>query len=363
MSKKTTVKAISLGYRNVGGDGEYTKLMGVLKGLSVGQDDPESTEIEAEFYDSPFDIFYDGNPVTMTFELANYDLAELPALFGGAIDANDDYEGAANAFTSEHEWKLEFARGHASLVIYRGLTIGTIKKDADGALNFSVTITSLVYTDGEDNDHLYKIVGSGSSAPTMQAVDLGLPSGTKWADCNLGAESPTDYGKYFSWGNVNGVSAGDTIDFSGGYENGEFTGTYGSTAGAALTTDITQGGANDAAAAALGTPWVMPTKTQFEELINDTYTTKTWTQQNGVNGYLITSKSNDNSIFLPAAGYGSGSALNDDGVDGNYWSSSVNSERPQRAFGLSFFSDNISTADYNRWEGCSVRPVQNGSQA
>lgn len=158
MSKKTTVKAISLGYRNVGGDGEYTKLMGVLKGLSVGQDDPESTEIEAEFYDSPFDIFYDGNPVTMTFELANYDLAELPALFGGAIDANDDYEGAANAFTSEHEWKLEFARGHASLVIYRGLTIGTIKKDADGALNFSVTITSLVYTDGENNDHLYKIV-------------------------------------------------------------------------------------------------------------------------------------------------------------------------------------------------------------
>lgn len=166
---KTTVKPISLQYGEVGG-AVSTRLMGVLKGLTIGQDEPDATEIEAEFYDSPFDIFYDGNPVTMTFELANYDLSELPALFGGTYTAGtsgaaDTYEGAANTYTSEHSWQLDFGRGHASLYIYKGLTIGTIKKDADGALNYSVTITALVHTTGEGanaTDHMYKIVGQAS---------------------------------------------------------------------------------------------------------------------------------------------------------------------------------------------------------
>lgn len=166
MAKTTTVKPIALGYREVGASGDYTPLMGVLKGLTIGQDDPESTEIEAEFFDAPFDIFYDGNPVTFNFELANYDLSELPALFGGSTTAATQadpasYEGAPNAYTSEHEWKLDFGRGNASLVLYRGLTIGTLKKDADGALNFNVTITALNYNDGT-NDHMYKIVGKNA---------------------------------------------------------------------------------------------------------------------------------------------------------------------------------------------------------
>ena len=167
---KTTVKAVRLAYGTTGGDAT-TKLMGVLKGLSIGQDAPESTEIEAEFYDSPFDIFYDGNPVTMTFELANYELSELPALFGGTYTPGESqkpetYEGAANAYTSEHSWQLEFGRGHAALHIYKCLTIGTIKKDADGALNYSVTITALVHTTGngeEAVDHMYKLVGRSAT--------------------------------------------------------------------------------------------------------------------------------------------------------------------------------------------------------
>lgn len=176
MAATTTVKPIELGYRAVGSASSvtYTKLMGVLKGLTISQDDPDSTEIEAEFYDAPFDIFYDGNPVTFSFELANYDLSELDTLFGGeytagtAATSNADgtgaeYEGSPNAFTSEFEWKLDFSRGNASLVIYRGLTIGTLKKDADGALNFNVTITALNYNDGTD-DHMYKIVGRAPKA-------------------------------------------------------------------------------------------------------------------------------------------------------------------------------------------------------
>ena len=166
MAKKTTLKPIGLGYRPVGSAAsvEYTKFMGVLRGLTIAQDEPESTEIEAEFYDAPFDIFYQGNPVTMTFELANYELSELPAVFGGTYTAGTStaaevYEGAPSAYTSEKEWKLDFGRGFGSLVIYKGLTVGTLKKDADGALNYSVTITALVYTDADQNDHMYKIIG------------------------------------------------------------------------------------------------------------------------------------------------------------------------------------------------------------
>ena len=168
MSKKTTVKAVALKYGTVGGNAT-TPLMGVLKGLTVGQDEPDSTEIEAEFYDTPFDIFYDGNPVTFTFELANYDLTELPDLFGGTT-ATDVYEGPTSSHTTEHSWQLEFGRGNFALYLYKGLTVGTIKKDEDGALNFSVTITALIHTTttGEganavSTDHMYKIIGTKPS--------------------------------------------------------------------------------------------------------------------------------------------------------------------------------------------------------
>lgn len=163
MAKKTTLKAVSLGYRPVGTESNsvaYTPFMGVLKGLTITQDEPDSSEIEAEFFDVPFDIEYNGNPITFNFELANYDLSELPAIFGGTYDStNDVYEAAASAFTSEHEWKLEFQKGNKALKIYRGLTIGTIKKDEDGALNYQVTITALNYNDGT-TDHSYAIIGT-----------------------------------------------------------------------------------------------------------------------------------------------------------------------------------------------------------
>lgn len=165
MAKKTTVKAVALKYGTVGGEAT-TPLMGVLKGLTISQDEPDSTEIEAEFYDSPFDIFYDGKPVTFQFELANYDLADLPALFGGST-SSDTFEGPAAATTTEHSWQLEFGRGNYALYLYKGLTVGTIKKDEDGALNFSVTITALTHpvTTGTGNDavtvdRMYKIIGT-----------------------------------------------------------------------------------------------------------------------------------------------------------------------------------------------------------
>jgi hypothetical protein len=174
MSKKTTVKTAMLNYRAVGGTGDYKKVSGVLKGMAIAQDEPDSNEIQAEFFDAPFDIIYTGKPVKFTFELANYDLKDLPDLFGGSYDdATDTYEGPSSAFTSEHEWQLEFQRGNYALMLYRGLTVGTIKKDADGSLNYSVTITALNWTDTNDVEHMYKIVGGS----TVEFKEVTSPSG------------------------------------------------------------------------------------------------------------------------------------------------------------------------------------------
>lgn len=153
---KTTVKPISLKFGTVGGDAT-TACMGVLKGFAINQDTPDEQTIDAEFYDVAFDTIKSGKPIKFTFELANYDLADLPALFGGSVDSKTgDYEAPVSVYTSEHSWEVEFQRGHKSVYIYKGSTTGTIKKDADGALNYSVEVAATIYNDGT-NDHIYKI--------------------------------------------------------------------------------------------------------------------------------------------------------------------------------------------------------------
>lgn len=170
---KTTLKTISLGYAAVGNSllgspSTYTSVTGVLKGLTIAQDSPDETEIKAQFSDSPFDVLYTGKPITIKFELANYKLSDLTPLFGGtytaaSASADESYEGPTAAYTSEHEFKLGFQKGNRFLLIYRGNTVGTVKKDDDGALNFSVIITSLVYNDGT-TDHMYQIIGDAKTA-------------------------------------------------------------------------------------------------------------------------------------------------------------------------------------------------------
>ena len=115
---------------------------------------------------------------------------------------------------------------------------------------------------------------------------------------------------------------------------------------------------DDAAYVCWGHMWTMPSKEQFEELINSSYTTTSWTTQNGVNGRLITSKSNGNSIFLPAAGYYSGSSLDYGGSFGYYWSRTLSSSSTSSAYILMFNSSVIITSGNARRCGMPVRPVQ-----
>ena len=167
-------------------------------------------------------------------------------------------------------------------------------------------------------------------------VDLGLPSGTKWATCNVGADSPEDYGDHFAWGETTPKSS----------SNYNYSGTP-----TTLPLD------RDAAYTNWGTSWRMPTKDERSELINTNYTTWTWTTQNGVKGYKVTSQTNGNSIFLPAAGYRAGSGWNSAGSGGLYWSSSSNGGSKYSAWNFTFNSDEVSNNNCQRSFGNSVRPV------
>ena len=176
------------------------------------------------------------------------------------------------------------------------------------------------------------------------AVDLGLPSGTKWADRNIGALKPEDTGLYFSWGNTVGHEPGKDYDFEDGYDN---------TTGAELKDDIDL--EHDAARVNLGEPWKMPTKEQFKELVDNCESEVT--TLNGYLGRRFTSKINGNFIFMPFAGYISGTSLNRRGSYGYYWSSSLNSQT--LGYYLFFYSGGVHPAYYNRrFLGFSVRAVQ-----
>lgn len=170
------------------------------------------------------------------------------------------------------------------------------------------------------------------------AIDLGLPSGTMWADRNVGADSPEDYGDYFAWGETEPKSVYDWITYkwcNGGYDKLTKYCTDSSCGYNGFTDNkTTLEPSDDAATANLGEEWCMPTEEQINELIKKC--TWTVTTQNGVEGYKV-SGPNGNFIFLPAAGYFDGSEYVD--TFGYYWSSSLDESVPGAACVLSFYSN------------------------
>ncbi len=183
-------------------------------------------------------------------------------------------------------------------------------------------------------------------------VDLGLPSGTLWATCNVGADNPEDYGDYFAWGETQPKSYYDwgTYQYYDGNNLTKYTGSDG------LTILLPE---DDAATANWGSDWRMPTEEEWQELYNNT--THTWTTQNGVNGRLFTA-SNGNSLFLPAAGYRGDSSLYYAGSYGGYWSSSLDTDYPGGAWNFYFNSDYYYVDGNGRYYGQSVRGVRSSRQ-
>ena len=185
-------------------------------------------------------------------------------------------------------------------------------------------------------------------------VDLGLS--VKWATCNVGATKPEEYGDYFAWGETQPKSTYNrtTYKWCRGSSNTQTKYNTNSSFGT-VDNKITLDLSDDAATANWGGSWRMPTRAEQDELRNNC--TWTWTTQNGVNGYKVTSKSNGNSIFLPAAGYRYDSLLKYVGSEGYYWSSSLYTYHTYNACELSFHSYNVGRRDDYRYFGFSVRPV------
>lgn len=187
-------------------------------------------------------------------------------------------------------------------------------------------------------------------------VDLGLPSGTLWATCNVGTERPEDYGDYFAWGETHTKEVYNWDSYL--YCNISLTkyclySDYG-------TVDEKKEleAVDDAATVNWGEDWQMPNIEQFIELIHSGYTSTEWTTVNGVKGRKITSKSNSRSIFLPAAGWRDGTSLSGTGLDGNYWARSLYSGSSDSGCKLYFYSNYIYKTSIYRYFGHSVRPVR-----
>ena len=189
-----------------------------------------------------------------------------------------------------------------------------------------------------------------------QAVDLGLPSGLKWASWNVGASAPEEYGDYFAWGetqpkdNYNWSTYKFGTSSSGPFSKYNTSNSYGT-----VDNKTVLDPEDDAAHVNWGGSWRMPTDAEWTELSNNC--TWTWTTQNGVKGRLVTSKTNGNSIFLPAAGYRRGTSLNSAGSSGSYWSSSLHTDYPYYPGDVSFDSGLVGSYDSSRYVGFSVRPV------
>ena len=208
----------------------------------------------------------------------------------------------------------------------------------------------------DDNGNVYYNYSSPFNGHDY--VDLGLPSGMKWATMNVGASKPSDYGLYFQWGDTVGYTADqvgkdknfDWADYKWSIDGSDSNFRKYTTTGATLELE------DDAAHVNMGGDWHMPTPAQISELLNNT--TSVWTTQDGVNGRLFTStKDGSKFIFVPAAGVASSGSLYRSGDYGYVWSSMLSAGYVGNGQGLGFGSDYAHLYSYYRCDGFSVRGV------
>ena len=259
--------------------------------------------------------------------------------------------GFGNYTVSSSNESIATASIEGNTITITGIAAGTaIITVTDNQTHQTATIEVKVLSICPDGNHPH-------------VIDLGLPSGTKWSCCNIGANNPEGYGDHFAWGET---EPKDTYNWSTyKYCNGSY-GTmtkyctesdYGYNGFADGLTELVP--EDDAATVNWSSEWQTPDEAQISELINSVNTTTEWMTLDGVYGRLITSKSNGNTIFLPAAGYRYYTSLYDTDSEGKYWSRSRSRRFSDDAYYLSIESDNIyeSSSEY-RYYGFSVRPVR-----
>ena len=179
-------------------------------------------------------------------------------------------------------------------------------------------------------------------------VELGLS--VKWATTNVGASSPTDFGGYYAWGETRTKSK-SSYDWSNYFDTNDSGKSFVKYTAKETNLDVS----DDAAHVNWGGAWRMPTKAEQDELREKC--TWTWTTQNGKKGYKVSSQSNGNSIFLPAAGQCGFGNLFDVGSVGFYLTSSRDASDSAKAHILYFYQDYVVWLSDSRVFGRSVRAV------
>lgn len=207
---------------------------------------------------------------------------------------------------------------------------------------------------GDDDSSSDGNSGNGSAPSFVQAVDLALPSGIKWANMNLGASKPEEYGNYYSWGetSVKSVYSHENIkyDWDLTAQNTKYNQNDGK---------VVLEPADDAATVNWGSPWRMPTLKEMQELVENC----TWevTTVNNVSGYKVTGK-NGNSIFFPAAGHYNDEKNSKEGSSCDYWTSTLEAEGTtySKAYDLTMsISKGVPRIDDDKRDmGLSVRPIR-----
>ena len=240
-------------------------------------------------------------------------------------------------------------------------------------------VTNVEFKEAENKDDKpdNPVIDDGQFANGHEYVDLGLPSGTLWAKCNIGANSPEEYGDYYAWGETETKTkyneseykyyasiTESTLDADGFDIKTEYKG-YIKYVPMSKSSDYGYKGFyddkteleldDDVAHVKWGGDWRMPTKAEQDELRNNC--TWDWKELKGVKGYKVTG-ANGKFIFLPAAGYRYNSSLDNVGGYGYYWSSSLYESYPYDAYDLYFLSSYVGWDDYYRYGGQSVRAVR-----
>ena len=291
-------------------------------------------------------IHSDVPPTSITVTIAKASRTISFTQSSSELFVNDTATFIATPSAGSGDGSVTYTSSNTSVATFNGNVLSCISAG-------NVTVTATI---AEGANYLSATTSITVTVNVKGLVDLGLPSGRKWAKGNIvkvGSSykigNETDYGTYFSWGNIIGHNEGESYNFNDS--------TYNGTPGKSLKANIASNdAAHDAALACLGSPWRLPTKEEFQELYNNT--DNEWTTINGIKGRKFMKKSDHSVyIFLPTNGLYAGTSISSRGTGSYHWSSSYKDS--SYAYHFEFGTNTVvANATQYRRQGMSVRAVQ-----
>lgn len=335
---------------------------------SVKPDDPEEEENPTtadELLTTSYVQWVSSSDATLCWEITEKAYRELQegkiqASFGVAWSTSEGDLVKVNNRLNGYTMAVDFSQTVHSLTRLVSLMSSTTYYyttyvDMNGELHVAPVRSFMTMDEG---------VSPGQTPDGVEAVDMGLPSGRKWANKNIGAEKQEDTGLFFAWGETEGyledgsddhLFSWATYKWCKGSRSNQTK--YCTNSGyGTIDNKVVLDFADDAAYVNWGVEWRMPTAEEMKELMENTISE--WTVLGGVEGYKFTSKTTGNVIFLPAAGCRVSESQYEKGTDCYYWASTVDIENPYASRYLRFYVGRVFLASLFRYYGMNVRPVR-----